>query len=713
MPPPGNQRKNGPKPAARPQQAATQKPPNKTQQQKVSGSNATAQQKKTAQSKKTIENSTDSESEAKKPVPKKAAQSKSQPKPQSKPQPKSTASQKAIVHQRKGTTKVVEKSSEKSSESSTNSSSASSESDSDSSSDSSASVKSSDKPVVAQIVRRKSQTKSTPATTESEKEEEEEEEEEDEDEEDTPRKHITRSSSVRTKRGSLLGIQKGTESDSENNGKVRRGARNGGPKKPAGPPSKSGARAKTKKPIPLDILENIPLPPIENRKCPVEGCDSTGHLGGLYEKHFSVEACPVFHNITKEESKMNRQIREAEMKEREKATQAVGNKSPRNGPNSEQRNYCNKIRDSRDKLSEPRPGEDEMADRDRQPSLRGFTPEWDLKLFLEAQSAASEKIEDDLRGLPDTKGIRYIEMGRYEMEAWYQSQYPDDYNQQPKIYICEFCLKYMRSKTILSRHAAKCVWKHPPGDEIYRKDKLSVWEVDGKKYKIYCQNLCLLAMLFLDHKTLYYDVEPFLFYIMTQADGEGCHIIGYFSKEKNSFLNYNVSCIMTLPPYQRQGYGRLLIDFSYLLTKNEGKIGSPEKPLSDLGLISYRSYWKDLLLSYLATYSEKNVYIKDMSTEMAVSSYDIVSTFQAMGMMKYWKGKHILLRRQDLLEEFLERQKRRRADYKEIDPKCLNWRPYVPPPPSEDQASSNKNKAAAANKAAADRKKAAAAASSQ
>lgn len=64
----------------------------------------------------------------------------------------------------------------------------------------------------------------------------------------------------------------------------------------------------------------------------------------------------------------------------------------------------------------------------------------------------------------------------------------------------------------------------------YRKDKLSVWEVDGKKYKIYCQNLCLLAMLFLDHKTLYYDVEPFLFYIMTQADGEGCHIIGYFSK---------------------------------------------------------------------------------------------------------------------------------------------------------------------------------------
>lgn len=33
-------------------------------------------------------------------------------------------------------------------------------------------------------------------------------------------------------------------------------------------------------------------------------------------------------------------------------------------------------------------------------------------------------------------------------------------------------------------------------------------------------------------------------------------------QEKNSFLNYNVSCILTLPPYQRKGYGRLLIDFS-------------------------------------------------------------------------------------------------------------------------------------------------------
>jgi len=64
----------------------------------------------------------------------------------------------------------------------------------------------------------------------------------------------------------------------------------------------------------------------------------------------------------------------------------------------------------------------------------------------------------------------------------------------------------------------------------FRKDRISVWEVDGKRYKQYCQNLCLLAKFFLDHKTLYYDVEPFLFYVMTTVDSEGCHTVGYFSK---------------------------------------------------------------------------------------------------------------------------------------------------------------------------------------
>lgn len=68
--------------------------------------------------------------------------------------------------------------------------------------------------------------------------------------------------------------------------------------------------------------------------------------------------------------------------------------------------------------------------------------------------------------------------------------------------------------------------------------------------------------MFLDHKSLFYDVEPFLFYVMTEVDDIGARFVGYFSKEKRSPKDLNLSCIMTLPVRQRQGWGNLLIDFS-------------------------------------------------------------------------------------------------------------------------------------------------------
>lgn len=72
-----------------------------------------------------------------------------------------------------------------------------------------------------------------------------------------------------------------------------------------------------------------------------------------------------------------------------------------------------------------------------------------------------------------------------------------------------------------------------------------MWQVDGKRHKQYCQHLCLLAKFFLDHKTLYYDVEPFLFYVMTLADSDGCHTVGYFSKVSVQCLPLLIKLINT------------------------------------------------------------------------------------------------------------------------------------------------------------------------
>ena len=48
----------------------------------------------------------------------------------------------------------------------------------------------------------------------------------------------------------------------------------------------------------------------------------------------------------------------------------------------------------------------------------------------------------------------------------------------------------------------------------------------------------------------------------------------------------------------------------YLLSKTEGKAGSPERPLSDLGLMSYRNYWQDRLIDYLLDYDDEQITIK-------------------------------------------------------------------------------------------------------
>ncbi|KAF9223489.1 hypothetical protein BS17DRAFT_767339 [Gyrodon lividus] len=206
-----------------------------------------------------------------------------------------------------------------------------------------------------------------------------------------------------------------------------------------------------------------------------------------------------------------------------------------------------------------------------------------------------------------TLRIRTIRFGPYDIHPWYDAPFPEEYANIPdgRLWIC---------------------------DEIYRDGSVSIFEVDGRKNKIYCQNLCLLSKMFLDHKSLFYDVEPFLFYVMTQIDDVGAHFVGYFSKEKCSPKNYNVSCIMTLPVRQRQGWGNYLIDFSYLLSKKEQRTGSPEKPLSGLGALGYRNYWTLALMRYLIIAPPKPT-LEDISRATSMTIEDIYNTLVHQSMI--------------------------------------------------------------------------------
>ncbi|CDZ96171.1 Histone acetyltransferase (MYST family) [Phaffia rhodozyma] len=230
--------------------------------------------------------------------------------------------------------------------------------------------------------------------------------------------------------------------------------------------------------------------------------------------------------------------------------------------------------------------------------------------------------------------VKKMRFGPYELDTWYDPPYPEEYTMVPegRLFICEFCLQYMGDKRVWEYHRARCHTYHPPGEEIYRDGPVSVFEVDGRKSKLYCQNLCMMAKMFIDHKTLYYDVEPFLFYVLTTKNRGVSRFVGYFSKEKSSPLNFNVSCILTLPFHQRNGWGNFLIDFSYLLSKKEGRVGSPEKPLSDLGLLSYTRYWTISVFNFLRT-AQKPLSIRTISRATSLTPEDIIYVLKAYNMI--------------------------------------------------------------------------------
>ncbi|KAJ1875132.1 K(lysine) acetyltransferase [Coemansia sp. RSA 990] len=273
----------------------------------------------------------------------------------------------------------------------------------------------------------------------------------------------------------------------------------------------------------------------------------------------------------------------------------------------------------------------------------------------------------------ETSEIQRIILGNYSIATWYSSPYPDEYKGSQELYICQQCLKYMRYRETLEAHS--CPDPFPRGRCVYEDASMVLYEVDGKAHTLYCQNLCLLSKLFLDQKTIYYDIGSFLFYVLltkqqhsSGTDSLAYTFVGYFSKEKAPVERNNLACILVLPPFRGQSYGQMLIELSYELTKFEGTTGGPEQPLSSQGFHSYRSYWRRAIvqtllgttlqtakylhhscerkrhsLEALSLADNQRIYsVSRLAQLTGIRTEDVLFTLEDLGLLGCWHGKYVV-----------------------------------------------------------------------
>ncbi|XP_014555123.1 hypothetical protein COCVIDRAFT_103184 [Bipolaris victoriae FI3] len=262
---------------------------------------------------------------------------------------------------------------------------------------------------------------------------------------------------------------------------------------------------------------------------------------------------------------------------------------------------------------------------------------------------------------PTGPNVLEVVLGSLLIKPWYPSFYPEELvgRRVERLYVCQWCFKYSKELVGFLGHLKACPLRNtpPPGINVYTKDNYSLYEIDGEKNKLYAQNLSLFAKLFLDTKSVFYDVTTFLYYLLvahnptpsipntsldeeTPSGGVGAQgqVVGFFSKEKMSWDNNNLACILVFPPWQKQGLGQLLMGASYEMSRREERLGGPEKPLSDLGRIAYNHYWSQTLArTLLSCPSKKTLTVQELREKTYIVPEDIIATLQMMDVLEQKK----------------------------------------------------------------------------
>ena len=60
-----------------------------------------------------------------------------------------------------------------------------------------------------------------------------------------------------------------------------------------------------------------------------------------------------------------------------------------------------------------------------------------------------------------TRWPPYIVFGSDLIKTWYSSSYPQEYARVPRLYICEFCLKYIKCEQVYDRHRVSLRFDRP------------------------------------------------------------------------------------------------------------------------------------------------------------------------------------------------------------------------------------------------------------
>jgi hypothetical protein len=105
------------------------------------------------------------------------------------------------------------------------------------------------------------------------------------------------------------------------------------------------------------------------------------------------------------------------------------------------------------------------------------------------------------------KNIAKIELGKYEIDTWYFSPFPPEYNDSAKLFFCEFCLNFMKRKEQLQRHMVSL---HTfVAAFLNRACEISIAELDTSNYLLLlAYSMHLSQPMYIDFLYIYIWIRP-------------------------------------------------------------------------------------------------------------------------------------------------------------------------------------------------------------